>query len=101
RHALILTRSSTQSGPAAILDITTGTTTPLLTTTVTEVRYAAGYIIYVLRTGTLQAAPFDLAHRRVTGAGAGIGTGVSITGLGSAQLALARQRQHHTSRQRA
>jgi serine/threonine-protein kinase len=89
RHALVLTHATAQSSPAAILDVETGERTPLIAAAVDEVRYVAGYLVYVLANGTLQAAPFDVERRRITGAAVAIGTNVSFTGFGGAQLATA------------
>jgi serine/threonine-protein kinase len=89
RHVLAMRRAVTQSGPAVIFDMNTGEMAPLMPAAVVEVRYANGYVIFVLPDGTLQAAPFDEATRRVTGAAVTIGTNVSNTGTGIAQFAVA------------
>ncbi|MGE5102605.1 MAG: protein kinase domain-containing protein, partial [Deltaproteobacteria bacterium] len=89
RHALAMRRASTQSGPAVIFDMKTGDTAPLMTTAVVEVRYAVGYLVYVLPDGTLQAAPFDADRGRITGASVAIGNSVATTGTGIAQFAVA------------
>lgn len=86
RHVLTMSRASTQSGPAAIYNLETGEKTPLISTPIVEVRYADGYLVYVLPNGTLDAAPFDLENRRITGPAVSIGSGVSITGTGVAQF---------------
>jgi serine/threonine-protein kinase len=72
-----------------VLDLRTGEQSPLLTTPVVELRYAAGHLVYVLPNGALHAAPFDPRKRRITGAAVSIATGVSLTGTGIAQLAVA------------
>jgi Tol biopolymer transport system component len=90
RFALMARKpTGTASGPALVFDLQTGEQTPLIPTPVVELRYAAGYLVYVLPDGSLQAAPFDPRKRRITGAGVSIATGVSITGTGIAQLAVA------------
>ena len=89
RHALVMLNAGARSGPVGIADVVTGGVTPLMTTAVVEVRYAAGYLVYVLADGALEAAPFDLRDRKVTGAGVPLGTTVSLTGTGVAQLAVA------------
>ena len=83
RHALVLTHAIAQSSTPAILDISTGEKSPLIATAVVEARYVAGYLVYVLPTGTIQAAPFDADRLRITGAAVPIGTGASLTGVGS------------------
>ena len=90
RHALVMTQASTQSSPAAIFDIETGDKTPILSTAIQEVRYAAGYLIYALPNGELRAAPFDVGKRKITGSAVVIGSDVSVTGAGVAQFAVAR-----------
>jgi serine/threonine-protein kinase len=90
RFALMTRRpTGTASGPALVFDLRTGEQTPLLTTPVVELRYAAGHLVYVLPDGTLQATPFDPKKRRITGAAVSIATGVSTTGTAFAQLAVA------------
>jgi hypothetical protein len=89
RHVLVMARAAALSGPVQILDITTGETTPLIPTSVIEVRYTAGYLVYVLPNGTVQAAPFDVDGRRITGPAVAIGTDLSGSALGVAQLAVA------------
>ena len=88
RHALVLIHNA-QSSAAAILDVETGERSPLLPMAVVDVRYVAGYLVYVLPNGTLQAAPFDVERRRITGVAIPIGTSVSLTGSGGAQLTVA------------
>jgi predicted RNase H-related nuclease YkuK (DUF458 family) len=89
RHLLAMSRASTQSGPAVIYDLQTGEKTPLISTAIVEVRYVAGFLVYVLPNGTFEAAPFDVESRRITGPAVSIGTGVSVTGTGVAQIAVA------------
>jgi serine/threonine-protein kinase len=89
RHALVLTHSETATAPVAVFDMRAGTTSSLLTTSVVEARYAAGYLLYVLPSGAIEAAPFDESKQRVTGPSVQIGTGVSVTGNGVAQFAVA------------
>jgi Tol biopolymer transport system component len=89
RHVLVLTHSETATAPAAVFDTRTGTTSPLLTTQVVEVRYSTGYLLYVLASGAIEAVPFDASKWRITGPPVQVGTGVSVTGNGVAQLAVA------------
>jgi serine/threonine-protein kinase len=89
RYALAMPRATAQSAPVTVLDLATGDQTPLIPTSVIEARYTAGYVVYVLPNGTLQAAPFDVATHRLTGPAVGIGTGVGGSTIGFAQLAVA------------
>ena len=89
RHVLAMEHADAQSGPVIVYDTRTGHQTPLMSAAVVEVRYAAGYIVYVLANGTLAAAPFDESKGRITGPTVSIGTDVSVTGTGIAQFAVA------------
>ena len=89
RHALVMRESNALSSTAAVFDMQSGDVTPLMPTQVAEVRYAAGYVVFVLPNGVLEAAPFDLAAARVTAAPVVIGSNVALTGTGVAQFAVA------------
>ncbi len=88
RTALVVNNLGAASGPVLLFDLETGKRTPLLERLVVEVRYAAGYLIWVLPDGTLQAQAFDPKHPELTGQGRTIATGISITGTGIAQIAV-------------
>jgi tRNA A-37 threonylcarbamoyl transferase component Bud32 len=88
-HILVMRQATTQTGLAAIFDAVTGEIAPLLPAALQEIRYAAGYLIYVLPNGVLQAVPFDIDARRVTGAAVTLASKVSVTGAGVAQMAVA------------
>jgi Tol biopolymer transport system component len=92
RHALMVRRPfGMASGTPLVFDLRTGEETRLLTTLVVQTRYTAGYLVYTLPDGTLQAAPFDADTRRLAAAAAvTIATGVTVSGNGVAQLAVAR-----------
>jgi serine/threonine-protein kinase len=77
------------SGPGAVLDLSTGRDTVIVDVPVVEMRYTRGYLLVVHPDGTLDAAPFDTKRKRVTGAFVPIATGVSLTGTGVAQIAVA------------
>jgi serine/threonine-protein kinase len=79
----------TPTGPATLVDLRTGDTRVLVDDVVVEVRYAAGYLVYVLGDGTLHAAPFDLKALRTTAPPVTLATGVTLTGAGLAQFAVA------------
>jgi serine/threonine-protein kinase len=68
----------------------TGELSSLLADAVQEVRYSAGYLVYVFPNGTLQAVPFDVGRLRITGSPVTIGSNVSVTSAGVAQFAVAR-----------
>jgi hypothetical protein len=79
----------TSSGPAFLLDLTTGEATPLIDQNLVEIKYTAGFLVYALTNGNLEAQPFDLSARKITGNPVTIATGVSLTGTGVAQFDVA------------
>jgi serine/threonine-protein kinase len=81
--------AGTLSGPGLLLDLRTGDASPLLDGPVMELRVAAGELFAVLPDGSITAAPFDGANRRITGPPVQIATGVSLSGTGIAQFAVA------------
>jgi len=89
RTALVALKLGSASGPTFRLDLKTGHLTPLLERPAIEIRYTAGYLLWVQPDGTLQAQAFDLARPRIDGSALTIATGISITGTGVAQLAVA------------
>jgi tRNA A-37 threonylcarbamoyl transferase component Bud32 len=90
RMALALRQpNGTTTGPAMLLDLRTGESRLLVDEAIVELRYAAGHLVYVLGTGSLEAVPFDLRALRVTGSPVTLATGVTLTGTGLAQLAVA------------
>jgi len=88
--ALVARKVGAASGPLFLFDLRTGQRTSLLARPIIEARYTAGYLIWVLPDGTLQAQAFNPAHPRLEGPGQSIASGVSVTGTGLAQLAVAR-----------
>jgi len=90
RMALALRQpNGTTTGPAMLLDLSTGEGRLLLDEAIVEMRYTAGHLVYVLGDGSLQAVPFDLRTLRVTAAPVTLASGVMVTGTGLAQLAVA------------
>ena len=77
-------------GPAFLLDLESGQTSPLIDRDVVEVRYTSGYLVYAIPDGTLYASAFDASTRRVSGAPVMIATRVAIGGNNTAQFAAAR-----------
>ncbi len=82
RHALAVVGGlASGSGPAAVLDLEEGTVTALLTTTVSQIRYTQGLLVYGVEDGTLFAIPFDARRAVVTGPAVPIATNVSASGV--------------------
>ena len=77
------------SGPAVLVDLRSGTVTPLIDEAVVGIRYAVGNLVYVLGDGTLKAVPFDRKALRITGAPVVLATGIMLTGTGFAQFSVA------------
>ena len=79
----------TAFGPAFVVDLKSGETTPLLSVDVVEIRYTQGLLVYVLNSGSLEAVRFDLRTRRTSGSPFVIASDVALTGGGQAQYAVA------------
>jgi serine/threonine-protein kinase len=79
----------TTAGPAFLLNLVTGDAEALVNADVVEIRYAAGYLIYVLNSGAMEARPFDLNALAVRGSATLVATDVSLTGSGLAQFSVA------------
>lgn len=79
----------TASGPVALVEIETGVSTLVIEEQVVEARYTAGYLVYVLTSGAMEAIPLDLGKRATTGPATRIATGVSVSGSGVAQFDVA------------
>ena len=79
----------TATGPVVLLDLNSGEETVLLQEAVVEARYATGQLVFVLGDGSLNAAPFDPATRRLTAPPVTLATGVTLTGGGQAQFSVA------------
>jgi serine/threonine-protein kinase len=79
----------TATGPVMLLDLRSGDASMLIDEAVAEVRYAAGFLVYVLGDGRLQAAPFDLRTHRLTGTPVTLASGVTLTNSGQAQFSVA------------
>jgi serine/threonine-protein kinase len=80
----------TSFGPAFVLDLVSGATTPLLGVDVVELRYTSGLLVYVLNNGALEAIRFNPRTRRTSGPPFPVASGVSLTGGGQAHFAVAR-----------
>jgi Tol biopolymer transport system component len=71
------------------VDPVSGDTTTLLDVPVTEIRYTAGHLVWVLTDGSMQAAPYD-PRTGERGASVLVAANVSLTGTGIAQFDVAR-----------
>jgi serine/threonine-protein kinase len=76
------------SGPVVAFDLETGNEQVLLETDVSGVQYTAGFLVYVLPDGFLEAVSFDPRALRVTGEPVRIAEGVAVE-AGATQLATA------------
>jgi eukaryotic-like serine/threonine-protein kinase len=81
--------TGTASGPVMLLDLHSGEQSVLLDEPVVEARYAAGFLVYVLSDGRLQAAPFDVRTHRLTTPAVTLANGVALTGNSQAQFSVA------------
>ena len=82
----------TTTGSAFLVDLNTGESESLLDIPMVEIRYTAGYLIYVTPvtgTGALEAVRFDPESERILGSPIEIANDVMITGTGIAQFAVA------------
>ena len=79
----------TAFGPAFIVDLASGETTPLLGVDVVELRYTSGLLLYVLNNGSLEGVRFDLRTRRTSGSPFVLASDVALTNGGQAQFAVA------------
>ena len=90
RTALVLhTVGTANDALPALLDLTTGKAEPVLDEPVVEVRYTAGYLVFVRADNTMLAVRFDPASGRTSGEAVVIATDVAQTGGGTVQFAVA------------
>jgi Tol biopolymer transport system component len=89
RYALVGRKLAAAAGPLLLLDLKSGTTTPLIEQQMVEARYTSGFLLWVQLDGTLMAAALDPNHPKLDGPGLRIAPGVSVTGTGLAQFAVA------------
>jgi eukaryotic-like serine/threonine-protein kinase len=86
---VVLAPQGTSAGPVALFDLETGSTTTLLDLAVVEARYTAGYLVYVLQAGVMEAVEFDPGTEVLGTRPVVIADGVSLTGSGVAQFTVA------------
>ncbi len=84
-----LVSQGTSAGPVAILDLQTGSTTTILDLAVVEARYTAGYLVYVLQAGVMEAVEFDPTTEVLGTHPVVLADGVALTGSGVAQFTVA------------
>jgi eukaryotic-like serine/threonine-protein kinase len=91
RHSLLAVRATlgTASGAIFLVDTRTGERRVLLDQPAVEVRYAAGFLVWVDPVGAMRAVAFDPASGTTSGQPVQIASGVSVTGTGVAQFDLA------------
>jgi serine/threonine-protein kinase len=85
----LLMPNGTVSGPVMAMDLKTGATRKILDAQITEVRYAVGFLVYVMSDASLGAVAFDANNLTITGAPVTLATDVTLTGNGQAQFAVA------------
>jgi Tol biopolymer transport system component len=89
-HALVVEVPFTAiTGRLVALDLDSGERTPIVDASITEARYASGYLVTVRGDGTMEAAPFDVRGLRITGPPVVLGRNVAVAGS-IAQFAVAR-----------
>ena len=84
----LLARGNTALGPVVAVDARNGRRTVILATAVTAAWYARGCLLWTLPSGVLQAAPFDPARLRITGAAVTLAEGVRQVVGGGGQVAV-------------
>ncbi|HEX3275498.1 MAG TPA: protein kinase [Gemmatimonadales bacterium] len=87
----VVTRSllGNTGGAVLLVDLESGAESTILATPVIDARVTGGFLVFVLPSGVLQAAPFDLKTRTVTGPPVTVAANVAITGFSVAQFAVA------------
>jgi eukaryotic-like serine/threonine-protein kinase len=85
---VIRTRMGNTGGPILLLDLRTGVETPLLNSLAVEARTTAGFLVYIVGGGTMQAAALDRSGTRVAGPPVTVATNVALTGTSVAQFSV-------------
>jgi hypothetical protein len=86
RHGLgVGVTTGANAGPVQWLDLRTGEVRTILETPIIEVRYTAGYLVYVRPDGSMVAAAFDAGTGTLTGPHVEIAKNISVSGIGFAQ----------------
>ena len=91
RRAIMLRAPlGTGAGPAVVMDIESGATSPITSDQVVEMRFAAGHLVWVRNDGGLWAARFDEKRGVTTSTPTQVASNVSQTGTGVAQFAFSK-----------
>ncbi|MCX5767469.1 MAG: protein kinase [Gemmatimonadetes bacterium] len=90
RYALMERRPAqgAASGPIIAVDLTTGAETTVIGSETVEAYYTSGLLVYIKLDGTINAAPFDLSTRTITGSSVTVASGVASFAV--AQFAVSR-----------
>jgi eukaryotic-like serine/threonine-protein kinase len=86
---IVRTRVGNAAGPIVLVNLETGAETQIPGPQVIDAQVTQGLLVFVTVGGTLQAAPFDAAHRRMVGSPVTVATNVSVTGGFVPQFAVA------------
>jgi Tol biopolymer transport system component/tRNA A-37 threonylcarbamoyl transferase component Bud32 len=84
----LASKSTSVMGPLVAVDTRDGSRTTVVETDVNAGWYAEGALLWCLPNGALQAAPFDLGRRRITGAVTTLAESVRQAVGGSGQVAV-------------
>ena len=89
-HTVLATaaKGTGSDGPLLAFDVRTGKRTVVIPTEVNAAWFAGGYLLWTLPNGALQAAPFDVGRRRITGSAATLAEAVRQAIGGGGQVAV-------------
>ena len=90
RTALVINNSTSNAGPAAVVDLRSGQSTTLFDFPVVEIRYTTGVLVYARPDNTLFGVAFDPVKGKGSGEPVQLADDVSLTGAGVAQFAVSR-----------
>ncbi len=79
RYALMERRPAqgAASGPILAVDLQTGVETTVIASETVEAFYTSGLLVYIKLDGSIDAAPFDLSTRTITGSAVTVANGVA------------------------
>ena len=81
-------KGTSSDGPLVAFDVRTGKRTVVIPTEVNAAWFAYGYLLWTLPNGALQAAPFDVGRRRITGSSVTLADAVRQAIGGGGQVAV-------------